>query len=338
VTQPDLPAEPGTVPAAAARALARGADSDAALEALLRDTATVTGAQLAAIFLRGGDGDTLQLVASHGFPPPAREPFAAEVAGDPDHPIAAAAREATEVLGRVGTRPDGGTMTGADLPLVVARDGIEEVLGVLSFGWPGEHVIDDRERAVLRLAADLAALAIDRERLASLASERADWMARISTADPLTGLTNRRTLDRVLELEIERAKRQQTDVSIAVFDVDGFRTLNEEHGAATGDAVLRAIAAILAEQVRLVDTVARIGGDEFVVVAPGSGGVVVADRILRAVEALGPVRDVPVTLSAGIARFPSDGTSAGELLAAALGALGGAREAGRGAVAEVRTG
>jgi diguanylate cyclase (GGDEF)-like protein len=335
VTQPDQPAAPATVPAAATRALARGADVDAALETLLRDTATATGAQRAALFVRGDD-DVLQLIASHGFPPPAREPFAAEVAGDPDHPIAVAAREVREALGRTGTADDGTTMTGADLPLVVARAGIEEVLGVISFGWAGEHAIDDRTKAALQLAADLAALAIDRERLASLASERADWMARISTADPLTGLANRRTLDRVLELEIERAKRQQTDVSVAVFDIDGFRAMNEAHGAAAGDEVLRTISAILAEQVRLVDTVARIGGDEFVVVAPGSGGVVVADRILRSVEALGPVRDVPVTLSAGIARFPTDGTSADELLGAALGALGGAREAGRGAVAEVR--
>lgn len=338
MTQPDPVADPGAVPAAAARALARGDDLDTALEALLRDTAFATGAQLAALLVRAGEDDSLQLIAAHGFPPPAREPFRAEVVGNPEHPIATAAREGRAAIGRVGTRPDGSEMTGADLPLVVGRGGIEEVLGVVSFGWPGRREIDDRTRALLELAADLAALAIDRERAASLASERVDWLERVSTADPLTGLANRRTLDRVLELEIERAKRQQTDVSVAVFDVDGFRALNEEHGAAAGDAVLRSIAAILAEQVRLVDTVARVGGDEFVVVAPGSGGVVVAERIVRAVEALGSVGDAPVTLSAGIARFPTDGTSAEELLAAALGALGGAREAGRSAVAEVRAG
>jgi GGDEF domain-containing protein len=72
------------------------------------------------------------------------------------------------------------------------------------------------------------------------------------------------------------------------------------------------------------------------VVAPGSGGTVVADRLLRAVEALAPAGGGPVTVSAGVARFPADGTTADELLAAALGALAGAREAGRGTIAEVR--
>ncbi|HYN48868.1 MAG TPA: GGDEF domain-containing protein [Candidatus Nanopelagicales bacterium] len=338
MTPPDRSTDPRTLLAAAAHALARGADLDATLEALLGDAAAATGAELAALFTWGGAGDVLQLTASHGFPPPARGPFEAEVAGNPDHPIAIAARTARPMIGRVATRADGSTMTGVDLPLVVAREGIEEPLGVLSFGWSGDLHIEEEARATLAAAADLAALALDRERLASLASERADWMGRISTADRLTGLANRRTLDRVLELEIERAKRQQTDVSVAVFDIDGFRALNEGAGAGEGDVVLRRVASILAEQVRLVDTVARIGGDEFAVVAPGSGGVVVADRLLRSIAALEPVGGVPLSVSAGVARFPADGTSADELLLAALGALGAARESGRGAIAEVGVG
>ena len=105
-----------------------------------------------------------------------------------------------------------------------------------------------------------------------------------------------------------------------------------------GDDVLRAVAAVLAEEVRLVDTVARVGGDEFVVVAPGSGGIVVADRILRSIDALEPIHGTPVTVSAGVARFPADGTSADELLAAALAALEGARASGSATIAEVRAG
>jgi diguanylate cyclase (GGDEF)-like protein len=338
VTQPDQSADPGLLLAAGARAVARGANLDATLHALLASAAAAAEADLAALFIWGGDGDVLQLAASHGFPPPALAPFEAEVATDPDHPIATAARGARPVIGRVGTRPDGTAMTGADFPLVVTQDGIDQPLGVVSFGWSGPRTVGDQARAALEITADLAALAIDRARLASLAGERADWMARIATADPLTGLANRRTLDRVLELEIARAGRQQSDISVAVFDVDGFRAVNERAGTAAGDAVLRAVAAVLADRVRLVDTVARIGGDEFVVVAPGSGGVVVADRILRAIDALGPVRGFPVTVSAGVARFPTDGTSADELLGSALAALEGARASGKGAIAEVRAG
>jgi diguanylate cyclase (GGDEF)-like protein len=337
VTQPDRPADPTWTPAAAAHAVARSTDLDATLDALLRDAGGAVGADVASLFLWGASGDTLQLAASLG-PPPAGAQLEAEVAGTPDHPIVAAARAAQPAFGRTITRPDGSPATAADLPLLVAEGGIDQPLGVLSFSWPGPRTIDRETQAVLETTADLAALAIDRARLASLAGERADWMDRIATADPLTGLANRRTLDRVLELEIERAKRQASDVSIAVFDVDEFRALNEGAGGRAGDAVLRTVAAVLAEQVRLVDTVARIGGDEFAIVAPGSGGVTVADRILRAIETLGEVDGVPVTVSAGVARFPADGTSAGELLAAALGALDGARASGRGAIAEVRAG
>jgi diguanylate cyclase (GGDEF)-like protein len=330
------PADPAELLARAASAIAGGADLRASVQQLLEGAASLTGARLAALFTREPDGEFLRLGATVGFAPEARDAFAAEVAGNPAHPIAVAAREGRPAFGRVGTRPDGAAMTGVDLPLVVRRDGIDLGFGVVSFGWPGDRQLDERTLATLRAAADLIAVAIDRDRLASLHEERSEWHDRIAGLDLLTGLANRRTLDRVLELEIERAKRQQSDISVAVFDVDGFRAVNEQLGTPAGDDVLRSVAAVLAEQVRLVDTVARVGGDEFVVVAPGSGGVVVADRILRSIDALAPVHGIPVTVSAGVARFPADGTSADELLTAALSALEGARVSGAGAIAEVR--
>jgi diguanylate cyclase (GGDEF)-like protein len=329
------PADLAELLSASATAIAAGADVDAAVQQLLEGAAVLTDARLAALFRRDPDGTVLRLGATVGFTPEAREAFAAEVQGDPGHPIAVAAREGRPAIGRVRSRPDG-SMTGVDLPLLVRRDGIDVGLGVVSFEWSGERSIDQHVLATLRAATDLAAIAIDRDRLASMVGERSEWLERIAGLDLLTGLANRRTLDRVLELEIERAKRQQSDISIAVFDVDGFRELNQREGSETGDDILRTVAAVLAEQVRLVDTVARVGGDEFVVVAPGSGGVIVADRILRSIDALEPVRGVPVTVSAGVARFPADGTSADGLMEAALGALAGAREVGAGAIAEVR--
>ena len=224
------------------------------------------------------------------------------------------------------------------LPLIVGEAGIERAVGVLALGWRTGEAGTEGVPGVLDAIVDLAAVAVDRATATAGAAEQEEWQERLAHLDPLTGLANRRTLDRVLELEIARAGRQQSDVSVAVFDVDGFRAVNERDGAAAGDAVLRSVAAVLADQVRLVDTVARIGGDEFVVVAPGSGGVIVADRILRALDALGPVDGNAVTVSAGIARFPADGTSADELLNSALGALEGARTSGVGVIAEVRAG
>jgi diguanylate cyclase (GGDEF)-like protein len=338
VSDHPVPADLAELQAGAAAAIAADTDLESAVHHVLAGAAGLVGASRAALFTREPDGTLLHLVATVGFADGAGETLAAEVAANHDHPVAVAVREGRPIMGRPGTGPDGTPETAAELPLLVRRDGIELGLGVASFAWPAGGMVDERAKVVLRAAADLLAIAIDRARLASLVGERSEWLERIAGLDLLTGLANRRTMDRVLELEIERAKRQQSDISVAVFDVDGFRELNEGHGSDAGDDVLRAVAAILGEQVRLVDTVARIGGDEFVVIAPGSGGVVVADRILRAVDALEPVRGLPVTVSAGVARFPADGTSADELLAAALGALAGARETGSGKIAEVRAG
>jgi diguanylate cyclase (GGDEF)-like protein len=340
VSDQSAPADLAELLAQAAAVVAAGTDLEPCARRLVEGAAGLTGAHLGAVFTREPDGTGLELrlLATAGFAPDAEHAFVTEVQGDPGHPIAVAAREGRPALGRVGTRPDGSSMTGADLPLTVTRDGIDLHLGVVSFGWPGERRLDEATGATLRAVADLLAIAIDRARLASLGEERSEWHDRIAGLDLLTGLANRRTLDRVLELEIERAKRQQSDISVAVFDVDGFRAVNERSGTGAGDDVLRAVAAVLAEQVRLVDTVARVGGDEFVVVAPGSGGIAVADRILRSIDALEPVGGASVSVSAGVARFPADGTSAEELLNAALAALQGARESGTGAIAEVRVG
>ena len=140
---------------------------------------------------------------------------------------------------------------------------------------------------VLQAIADLAAVAVDRARLGSLAAERSEWFERLAHTDPLTGLANTRTLGRVLELELARAARQGGEVSVALIDVDGLTGVNEASGHEAGDDVLRAVATVLAESVRLVDTVARYGGDEFVLIAPGAAGMTVAQRVLDGVAGAG---------------------------------------------------
>jgi diguanylate cyclase (GGDEF)-like protein len=156
--------------------------------------------------------------------------------------------------------------------------------------------------------------------------------------DPLTGLANQRTFARILELELARAGRQGSEISVAIFDVDGLTDINDRLGHEAGDDALRAVASVLAESVRLVDTVARYGGDEFVVIAPGAAGATVARRVLDGVAALAPIGDTQATVSAGVARFPTDGASAGELLTAAQSALADARAAGRGQIASAQVG
>lgn len=321
-----------TVLSAGAAALARAENLDQALGVIVEAGAGAVGAPMAAVFVRDGDDGALELLVTLGMAPEAIDSFAADVTSNPDHPIHRAALDRTGTLSRTGGTPDGASMTGADLPLVVASDGIEACVGVLTFGWSGIHEVGTAEETLLVGIADLAAAAIAAFRTSSIAEERAEWAERISHTDPLTGLANLRTLNRVLELEVARAQRQQSEVSVAMFDIDGFGSLNETAGARAGDRALREVAAVLAETVRLVDTVARTGADEFVLVAPGSAGVLVAKRVLEGIAKLAEVEGHTVTVSAGVARFPQDGADAGSLLDAARAAISGST--GRSTVVE----
>jgi diguanylate cyclase (GGDEF)-like protein len=303
---------------AGAAALARAADLDTALAVIVEAAAAAVGAGMAAVFGQDPEREGVELLLTLGMEEERVAAFAAEVAGDPDHPINLAALDRSGTLGRTATGPDGTAWTGVDLPLVVAAgSGVEDCVGVLAFGWPGEHEVGTAEETLLVGAADLAAAAITLFRLSSLVTERSEWYERVSHTDALTGLANARTVRRVLELEVARAQRQGSDISVAVFDVDDFKRLNSEAGSRAGDLVLRQVATIIAESVRLVDTVGRVGADEFVLVAPGSAGVTVARRVIEGITKLDPVEGHAVSVSAGVARFPHDGTDPETLLAAA---------------------
>ncbi len=205
-------------------------------------------------------------------------------------------------------------------------------MGAIAFRWSEPHAASAEELVFLRAVADLVAVAVDRSRLASTVAERSEWFERLAHTDPLTGLANMRTFSRVLELELARAGRQGSEVSVALFDVDDFTATNEAGGRDAGDDVLRAVAAVLAGAVRLVDTVARYGADEFIVVAPGSAGMTVAKRVIDGIAALPETGGGRVTVSAGVARFPIDGTDAESIVAAARAAVDRARTEGRGSV------
>jgi diguanylate cyclase (GGDEF)-like protein len=192
----------------------------------------------------------------------------------------------------------------------------------------------DAER--IAAIADLVGILVDRARLTADAQERGDWLERLANSDNLTGLANARTLTRVIELEVARASRQASDLCVAIFDVDGLTAINARAGKAVGDAVLREVAAVVAESVRLVDTVARGGSDDFVLVAPGAKGPTVIRRIVGAVAARPPIAGVSFTVSAGVARFPTDGTGEADLMAAAQAALETARATGPGSIAEAQ--
>jgi diguanylate cyclase (GGDEF)-like protein len=315
--------------AVSAAALAHGGDLDQTLSTLLGAAAGATGAAMGAAFLEDPDRPGLQITASLGMTPENDQSFEAAV-NEPSHPVAIAARDLTPRFGSADAGADGAKLIDALLPLVTRHDGVDMGVGVLAFAWPAPHTLSDEDRTTLLAIAQLAAVAVDRARLTSLASERSEWFERMAHTDPLTGLANTRTLGRVLELELARAARQGGEVSVAVIGVDGLSSVNEASGHEAGDDVLRAVATVLAESVRLVDTVARYGGDEFVLIAPGAAGMTVAQRVLDGVAALGEQHGRPASVSVGLARFPSDGASSEELLASAAAALVAARSEGTG--------
>ena len=318
--------------ALAIAAVAAGSDLEAMLDGLLASAVDALRPVMGAIFASDPDRPGLQILVSHGMDEAALTRLAIEVA-DPAHPFTNAAIAQVVTFDREATMADGSAFVGAYLPLAVSNGGVDTSLGSIGLGWPAPRTLDGSERELLTALASLAAVAVDRARLASSAAERSEWFERMAHNDPLTGLANERTVGRILELELARAARQGSEVSFAMFDVDDFRATNRVGGHEAGDDVLRRVAAVLAESVRLVDTVGRIGGDEFVLVAPGSAGTMVAQRVLDGIAALPAVAGRPVTVSAGMARFPTDGTDAAGLIAAATDGLARARAKGRGMVA-----
>jgi diguanylate cyclase (GGDEF)-like protein len=136
----------------------------------------------------------------------------------------------------------------------------------------------------------------------------------LSQRDPLTGLYNRRHLFAKLEHELARVRRGNL-LAMVMLDLDGFKHVNDEQGHLRGDLLLKEIAGILALNTRVIDVVARYGGDEFLLVLPDTTGPdaqIVASRVAEAVRDVGAKFDPdrPVTASVGVAVARADDTSA----------------------------
>jgi diguanylate cyclase (GGDEF)-like protein len=137
---------------------------------------------------------------------------------------------------------------------------------------------------------------------------------------------------RVVE-ELERAGRFQGRMSIIMVDIDNFKRLNDEFGHLLGDEVLRSVSTIMKQQLRKVDLVCRYGGEEFAIVVAetsGENALRVAEKLRKQVESHHfPGVPRPVTISCGVADYPTHGITRDEVVAAADNALYQAKQAGR---------
>ena len=164
-----------------------------------------------------------------------------------------------------------------------------------------------------------------------------EQVRKMADTDALTGVSNRRTFETVLEREVSRAGRNGEQVTLIMFDIDHFKSINDTHGHQMGDEVLKKVAATLADGCRDFDVPARYGGEEFAVILPSCSAkesLVVAERLRRSLgEADNPV---PITASAGVATFPAHAADPERLIAAADEALYESKRAGRDRVTRSR--
>src|SRR5205807_2384942 len=199
--------------------------------------------------------------------------------------------------------------------LAVPLEGLQGVVGVVALYHADKDFFTSDHLRILLAVSSKMALAIEN----ALKYEQAENSA---TTDYLTGLPNARSLFLQLDRELARCKRDNSSLTVMVSDMDGFKQINDRFGHLEGNRVLRLFAQALKDSCREYDYVARMGGDEFVVIAPGLPADAAAKKSeqLRALAKQAGVEvcgEEILSLSVGQSVFPADGEDAEQLLAGA---------------------
>jgi diguanylate cyclase (GGDEF)-like protein len=243
--------------------------------------------------------------------------------------IVEAAMEATSAAGGVLVGTSGELVKSGSPDTGIARMEVPLQAGHLNFGSLllfGDDFSDEDRMNAVSLASH-AVVALDNARLHRIVERQA-------LMDGLTGLANRRQCEESLADELARVDRFGGSLAIVVADLDWFKDVNDRYGHPAGDALLREFASLLRESLRDVDLAGRWGGEEFLLVLPGTdltGGAQVAERIRAALAGRMVMVDgipIPVTASFGVAAVPPAKT-ASDLFAAADAALYEAKRAGK---------
>ncbi len=301
--------------AAAHREMARSADPAAARRAVCRAVRSVCGAS--GVGLYQPDGSELLLVETDGRPT-MRQKLPGSGSAGAVHAYRSGQRSFVTEQGpgdRAGPAAPG-TPTYSMLFEPVLRGG--QAIGVITVVWDDRiDALPARVQALLPLLVGEAAVAL----------ERADLVARLSVAahtDALTGLLNRRALEELLPLELERAARSASPLCLAMLDLDHFKAYNDRHGHPAGDVLLRAVSRHWQHALRASDALIRFGGEEFLAVLPGCDLLDASARM----DSLRRATPSDQTCSVGVVRW--DGVeSVDELLGRADQAMYAAKHAGR---------
>ncbi len=204
-----------------------------------------------------------------------------------------------------------------------------KALGILHLAMVSGAAPSEARQRFATMVAEHVALALGN-------LELSETLRHHSVRDPLTGLFNRRYMEESLERECARADRRKHELAVVMLDLDGLKPFNDTHGHDAGDALLRAVGALLARHIRGSDIACRYGGEEFTVILPD----ITADAAVARAESLrGAVKEAvvhhlhrtlgPVTASFGVALYPEHATTAETLLRVADAALYRAKANGR---------
>jgi diguanylate cyclase len=198
---------------------------------------------------------------------------------------------------------------GQTVVIMTGLDSEEAALGTLQRGAQ-DYLVKGRYDGAFIMR--VIRRAMERNRVLNEVDQLREYQYYVATHDALTGLPNRQLFDDRAHSALAQAQREDGTFAIGYMDLDGFKTVNDTHGHATGDALLRAVGQVLIESVRATDTVARVGGDEFLLLLTPLRGhaedeaEATVRRLREKIQALNSIdgRDVKISASIGLAFFP----------------------------------